>query len=92
MEQLTKSLDFSNENILILKHLAKHYITKLTPLYYSKLCPTTGLFIFIVKEVLEYCGVIQDRKTNPVRVYKNLTFFVESTKEKINKLEAVLNK
>ena len=49
---------------------------KILPNFYSKICSTTGLLIFIIKEALEYCGVIQnEKKTQPSRILDNLLFY-----------------
>ena len=29
---------------------------------FSKICPTTGLLFFLIKEALEYCGVLINEK------------------------------
>ena len=62
LEQQFKELDFSNENMLSLNNLCEGKTNKLTLVYYSKLCPTTGLFVFVVKDALEYIGILEDKK------------------------------
>lgn len=54
--------NFDNKNIFKLKELAKDKSEKLKPGYFSKICGTTGLFIFLIKDALEYCGVILSTK------------------------------
>ena len=71
--------------MLSLNNVCEGKTNKLTPVYYSKLCPTTGLFVFLVKEALEYIGVLQD-KTQPGRIYKNLKYLIENAKAKKEKL------
>ena len=72
--------------MLSLNNLCEGKTNKLTPIYYSKLCPTTGLFVFLVKEALEYIGVLQDKKTQPGRIYKNLKYLIENAKAKKEEL------
>ena len=86
IEEQFKELDFSYENFVILDKICEGNINKLTPVYYSKLCPTTGLFVFLVKEALEYIGVLQDKKTQPGRIYKNLNYLIENAKAKKEEL------
>ena len=48
----------------------------MSPSYFSKICGSTGLLIFLIKELMEYCGVIiSTKKTQLSRIYKNLIFF-----------------
>ena len=49
---------------------------KINPNYFSKICGTTGLLIFLIKDTLEYCGVIiNDKKTQPARILDNLLYY-----------------
>ena len=55
--------------------------------YYEKLCKTTGLIIPLIKQVLEYCGIItSDKKYNP-RILDNLKY----NQMLINKLDIIIN-
>ena len=66
--------NFDNKNIFILKKLAKDKSEKLKPGNFSKICGTTGLFVFLIKDALEYCGVIETKKTPPRRIKSNYLF------------------
>ena len=92
IKNLFKNFDFSNENIQKIKEMTEGNLDKLTPTYYSKLCPTTGLFIFFIKEILEYTGIFIDRKTSMSRIYKNLEYNLSFYKEKETKIEKLLKK
>ena len=49
------------------------------PNYFSKICGTTGLLVFGIKDALEYCGVIKnDKKTQPSRILDNLLYYKNS--------------
>ena len=72
--------------------MCKPYQSILTPTYYSKNCPTTGLFVFLVKETLEYIGAINEKKTQPGRLYRNLEYRLNSLKEKKEKINAFIEK
>ena len=94
VEKQMKSIDFSDKNIRLLSKLTKGYEKIITPSYFSKLCPTTGLFIFLVKESFEYCGALIDRKTSIARQFKNFNYnsdFVKENIEKVTKILSVLN-
>ena len=47
---------------------------KINPNYYSNICGTTGLLMFYVKDILEYAGVIIDKKVYPNKVFNAYTF------------------
>lgn len=83
INELLTTVDFSNENLFKLSKLCQDHLSKLTPIYYSKQCSTTGLFIFIVKEALEYGGIIQDKKTSALRIKNNLVNWIEILNKKI---------
>ena len=52
VEKSTTSPDFSDENIYNLFGLANAHLSIITPTYYSKKCPTTGLFVFLIKDFI----------------------------------------
>ncbi len=62
----------------------------LSPAYFSKTCGTTGLLIFLIRDVLEHCGIIQDKKIIPQRVYLNLQYEEELVKEKLVRLNRLI--
>ena len=83
INNLTYKFSFDEENIIKIRHLINKYKNKISPSYYSKICGTTGLIVFILKDALEYCGIIINEKKTPIkRIYENL--FRE--KENLNKL------
>ena len=66
--------NFDNKNIFKLKKLAKDKSEKLTMGNFRKICGTTGLFVFFIKNALEYCGVIETERTPPRRIKSNYLF------------------
>jgi hypothetical protein len=87
MQNLVKTFDFSDENIYRVGKLVGGHSTKMSPNHYSKLCATTGLVIFLVKDALDYSGILLDKKTSPVRIYKNLMFNFEMLQGKIERVK-----
>ena len=57
--------------------------------YYEKLCKTTGLIIPLIKEALEYCGIL-NISNNDIsgKILDNLLY----NKKLINKLDDIINK
>ena len=71
-----KNITFEHKKIFLLNKLLIGMKNKIVPNYFSKICGTTGLLVFIVKDALEYCGVIQnDKKTQPSRILDNLLYY-----------------
>jgi hypothetical protein len=78
-----KDFIFTSDNIYELKKLVNGIENNLKPSYFGDICQTTGLVIFIIKDSLEYCGIIyKDKKTMP----SLLLNYLECIQTKINKL------
>ena len=69
-----EKFNFDEKNILKLKELSKDKAEKLKPGYMGKICGTSGLFAFIIKDALEYCGAIEDKKTQASRIKANYLY------------------
>ena len=80
----TTQFNFDNRNILKLKEMAKNKVEKLKPAYFGKICGTTGLFVFLIKDILEYCGAIEDKKTQGNRIKANY-IYQKSLFDELNK-------
>ena len=66
---------FSSNNVYKLKQLIRPIKHKILPSYFSRLCGTTSLIIFLLKDALEYCGVlINENKSHPKHRVDNLTY------------------
>lgn len=89
VQNLVKNIDFSNENIYKLTRLVGNNLSKITPNYFSKMCGTTGLFIFLIKDSFEYAGILVDKKTPPARLYKNYMYVFEVLQGKIERLKKI---
>ena len=74
-----KDITFEHKKIFLLNKLLIGAKKNINPTYYSKICGTTGLLIFIIKDALEYCGVIiNEKKTQPARIFDNLMYYKNS--------------
>jgi hypothetical protein len=92
IQNLVKNIDFSSQNVYRLIKLLGNNLPKITPNYFSKLCGTTGLFIFLIKDALEYAGIVVDKKTSPCRLFNNYTFIIESLQIKKERLKSIQSK
>lgn len=90
-KEYISEFDFTNKNIYKLKMLIYGKEDKLKPLIYKSICKTTSLVIFIIKDSLEYCGLLQnDKKIEPYIIFKYLLFIqnnINRANEYIDKLK-----
>jgi hypothetical protein len=71
----SKNFDFSHQTIYLLNKLLVGIKPNINASYFSKISGTTGMLIFIVREALEYCGVLVTKKTLKSRIYDNLMYY-----------------
>jgi hypothetical protein len=69
IEEDSSKLDLSPENCFKVLKLLGNFTSKLTANHFTKICGTTGLFIFVLKDILEYAGIIMEKKSSPPRLY-----------------------
>ena len=82
IKEYISEFDFTNRNIYILKKLIKGNESKLKPINIENICKTTGLLAFIMKDALEYCGVIfNEKKMMPGIIISYLEYIKENLNE-----------
>ena len=66
------------------------HIQKITPAYFSKICGTTGLFVFFIKDILDFLGISNDKKlqSNSYWTYKGVINVID---KKIAKIKSFSN-
>jgi len=57
-----KKIALNGENLYKIYKLTENDITKFCSGYFSKLCGTTGLFIFYIKDILDFLGFSNEKK------------------------------
>ena len=72
-----KNFDFSAKNLYEVKRLVSGHEDKIKPSVVSKICQTTGLIIFMIKDTLEYVGIIESKKSIPAFKLKVLEYIGE---------------
>lgn len=74
-EDCSKRFDLSEANMWKIKKMIGPNIDSMNPQSYSSLDATTGVIAFILKDVFEYTGTIDDKKkAHPMRMVSNLTY------------------
>lgn len=90
LKELTNKLDFTDSNIYSLSQLIYGNQKKLTPTFYTKLCSSTGFVMFYLKDILDYLGLVDEKKCSIQRVYKNLLYKEKEFQRKINQISSIL--
>ena len=82
------SFDFSIKNIYKIKKIVSGNEDRIKPTVFSKICQTTGLVIFLIKDSLEYIGILTNPKKNiPSLLLKYLEYIGDIQ----NKIENYIN-
>ena len=94
IKEMLNQLDFSEENLYTINKNYKNCFDKIAlPKYYSNLNNTVGYFSFLIKEILEYSGILYNNKKTCIQLnYKRLLYIIELIKDKNKKNEQILNK
>ena len=71
----SKNFDFSHKSIYLLNKLLVGIKPKMVPGTFSKCSGTTGLLFFIIKDALEFSGILVSNKTPKNRIYDNLLYY-----------------
>ena len=75
---------FDDKNILKVREMAKDLNEKIKPKYWGKICGTTGFFVFLIKDAVEYAGILEDKKSQPSRIKANY-IYLKNLLEKLDK-------
>jgi hypothetical protein len=83
----SKAFDFSDQNTYKIYRLTINKEKKFASNFFSKICQTTAIIIFLIKDALEFIGVLIDKK-NPSegKVYKLAKVVVENNKNLLSKI------
>lgn len=85
-----KMIDIEGDNLYKLYKLVENDLDKVYPTYYSKICGTTGLFSFFIKDILDFVGISNDEKINS-KAYWTYTKIIDSLENKINHIKSLKN-
>ena len=81
-----KKICLNGKNIYNVYHLIENNLNKIIPSYFSKICGTTGLFVFFIKDVLDFLGITND-KNNSNNSFACYSVIIDYLNEKINILK-----
>ena len=81
-----KKIEINGNNLYQIYNLVKGNLNKIIPNYFSDICGTTGLFVFIIKDVLDFLGISLKNK-NKENSYWTYSDILDSINEKIEYLK-----
>ena len=88
-KNIKEDIDLSNENLYYILKILDGNIDKINPGYFSKICGTTGLFAFLIKDVLDCFGLSGDKDGHKKRYWTHKKM-VNILERKIDKVKAIL--
>lgn len=80
-----KKIFIDGDNIYKVYKIIQNNINKILPAYYSKICGTTGIFVFFVKDILDFLGFSNDKNIQK-NSYWSYSEIINSIDSKINML------
>ena len=86
LKNVKDDIDLSSENIYKIIHILNEQFNKITPAYFSKICSTTGLFAFFIKDIFDFLGISDDKKIKP-NSYWTYKGIIEVINKKIEKMK-----
>ena len=81
-----KLINIDGNNLYKIYKLVYKDLDKIYPQYFSKLCGTTGLITFFIKDILDFVGISND-ETIQINAYWTYTNIIDNLNSKINHLE-----
>ena len=83
-----KKIDFSKNNEFQIFMLVNNNYKKILPNYFSNICGTTGLFVFVIKDILEFMGLSLKikKKENAFWTYSEIADSIDDKINYLNKL------
>ena len=81
-----KLIYIDGNNLYKIYKLVYKDLDKIYPQYFSKLCGTTGLITFFIKDILDFVGISNDEKIQ-INAYWTYSNIIDNLNNKINYLE-----
>ena len=81
-----KLINIDGNNLYKIYKLVYKDLDKIYPQYFSKLCGTTGLITFFIKDILDFVGISNDENIQ-INAYWTYANIIDNLNNKINHLE-----
>ena len=86
------NLDTNTELLYKLYTLSNSNIHKIKPNYYQNICKTTGIIVFIIKDIIDYLGLSKDRNVSSGKIYRVLNARLDIQNRFLMKLNSLNGK
>ena len=90
--EAAQHFNFDDRNVYFLNKLIMKQKAKMIPSYYSKICSSTGLVMFLIKDSLEYCGVMFSEKRTPHNRLVNNLIYEKGLLQRIRRIKEFVKK
>ena len=90
--EAAQHFNFDDRNVYYLNKLIVKRKDKMLPSYYSKICSSTGLVMFLIKDSLEYCGVMFSEKRTPHNRLVNNLIYEKGLLQRIRRIKEFVKK
>ncbi len=91
-DSLKGPYEFDSETLYKIYRIIGHNMQKINPNFYSKICGTTGLIVFFIKDMIDYMGFTFEKKTPISNVLTNMNGIVKAIDYKRVELERFVDK
>ena len=94
IENQIRKINFDTNNELLYKlyTLSNSNIHKIKPNYYQNICKTTGIIVFIIKDIIDYLGLSKDRNVSSGKIYRVLNARLDIQNRFLMKLNSLNGK
>ena len=80
-------IDISEDNLYKIYILVKDKLDIIIPSHFNKICSTTPLITFYIKDILNFLGISTDEDDIKQNGYWTYTFIINAIEKKINKIK-----
>ena len=80
-------IDVSEDNLYKVYILVKDKLDIIVPSHFNKICSTTPLITFYIKDILNFLGISTDEDDIKQNGYWTYTFIINAIEKKINKIK-----
>jgi len=80
-------IDVSEDNLYKVYTLVKDKLDIIIPSHFNKICSTTPLITFYIKDILNFIGISKDEDDIKQNGYWTYTFIINAIEKKINKIK-----
>ena len=81
---------YKNNTMYKMYRVIQNNMNKINPNFYSRICGTTGLIVFFIKDVIDYLGFTFDKKTPLINIVTNMGIILEEIEIRNKRLEYIL--